>query len=216
MGLGYYTPNSKPILNSQTKETYQRGTTNVWSFISADDELGLVYVPTGNTSPDYYGGHRNGSDYYSSSVVALSQKTGEVKWHFRAVNHDIWDFDIPSQPTLYDFELNGKLVRALAQTTKMGHVFLLNRETGEPIFPIEDKPVPQGAITGDYTAPTQPFPTKPKSLMNLDFNEDDIWGLTPFDRGACRKKFKELRYGRNLHTIFRRRVHSFPRFIWRT
>lgn len=187
-------PNSKPILNSESKEAYQRGTTNVWSFISADDELGLVYVPTGNTSPDYYGGHRNGSDYYSSSIVALSQITGEVKWHFRAVNHDIWDFDIPSQPTLYDFMFNGKIVRALAQTTKMGHVFLLNRETGEPIFPVEDKPVPQGAIFGDYTAPTQPFPTKPKSLMNLDFNEDDIWGLTPFDRGACRKKFKELKY----------------------
>lgn len=187
-------PNAEPVLNPETGETFQRGTTNVWSFISADDELGLVYVPTGNTSPDYYGGHRNGSDYYSSSIVALSQETGEVKWHFRTVNHDIWDFDVPSQPTLYDIEMDGQIVPALAQTTKMGHVFLLNRETGEPLFPVENRPVPQGAIAGDFTAPTQPFPTRPPSLMDLDFTEDDIWGLTPFDRGACRKKFRELRY----------------------
>ena len=100
--------------------TYIKGTSNVWSFISVDTALGLVYVPTGNTSPDYYGGHREGSDFYSSSVVALDAKNGKIRWHFQTVHHDIWDFDVPSQPTLFDYKKNGKLIRGLAQTTKQG------------------------------------------------------------------------------------------------
>ena len=115
-------------------QKYQRGTSNVWSYISTDEELGLVYVPTGNTSPDYYGGHRDGLDYYSSAIVALDAKTGKVSWHFQTVHHDLWDYDLPAQPTLFDVTIDGMVVKALAQTTKMGHVFVLDRSNGEPIY----------------------------------------------------------------------------------
>lgn len=185
-------PNSKPILTDEDQD-YQRGTTNVWSIMSYDAELGLVYLPTGNTSPDYYGGQRNGSDYYSSSVVALHVATGEVAWHFQTVHHDIWDYDVPSQPTLYDVTMGGKKIKALAQTTKMGYIFLLNRETGEPLFPVEERPVPQGAVAGDFTSPTQPFPTKPPPLIDTNFGPDDVWGITPWDKNACRKRLEGVR-----------------------
>lgn len=173
---------------------YRRGTTNVWSFISVDPELNLVYVPTGNMSPDYFGGRREGLDYYSSSVVALRAESGEVAWHFQTVHHDIWDFDVPSQPTLFDLPGENGPIRGLAQTTKQGYVFLLNRETGEPLFPVIEKPVPQGAVPGDYTAPTQPIPSKPRSLFDFDPDQDDVWGLTFWDRNACRTILDGLRY----------------------
>ena len=186
-------PNQEPILDDTGRQLYQRGTTNVWSIISADPELNLVYLPTGNTAADNYGGHRNGLDYYSSSVVALNASTGEVVWHFQTVYHDIWDYDVPSQPTFYDIEKNGKTIKALAQTTKMGLVFLLNRETGEPIFPIEERAVPQGAVEGDYVTKTQPFPTKPAPLTPTYLDPEDVFGFTPWDRGYCKKATKDLR-----------------------
>jgi len=173
---------------------YQRGTTNSWSFLSVDPKLGLVYVPTGNTSPDYYGGQREGLDYYSSSVVALRIDTGEVAWHFQTVHHDIWDFDVPSQPTFFDWERGGESVLGLAQTTKQGYVFLLDRETGEPLFPVVETAVPQGAVTGDFTAPTQPIPSKPRSLFELPGDNELLWGLTPWDKGACANTLEKVRY----------------------
>ena len=186
-------PSQEPILDDTGRQLYQRGTTNVWSIISADQELNLVYLPTGNTAADNYGGHRNGLDYYSSSVVALNASTGEVVWHFQTVYHDIWDYDVPSQPTFYNIEKDGKIIKALAQTTKMGLVFLLNRETGEPIFPIEEREVPQGAVKGDYVTKTQPFPTKPAPLTPTYLNPEDVFGFTPWDKGYCKKATKDLR-----------------------
>ena len=186
-------PGQEPILDDMGKQLYQRGTTNVWSIISADPELNLVYLPTGNTAADNYGGHRNGLDYYSSSVVALNASTGEVVWHFQTVHHDIWDYDVPSQPTFYDVEKDGKTIKALAQTTKMGLVFLLNRETGEPIFPIEERPVPQGAVDGDFVTKTQPFPTKPAPLTPTYLDPEDVFGFTFWDRGYCKKATQDLR-----------------------
>jgi len=186
-------PGQEPILDDTGKQLYQRGTTNVWSIISADPELNLVYLPTGNTAADNYGGHRNGLDYYSSSVVALNASTGEVVWHFQTVHHDIWDYDVPSQPTFYDVEKDGKTIKALAQTTKMGLVFLLNRETGEPIFPIEERPVPQGAVDGDFVTKTQPFPTKPAPLTPTYLDPEDVFGFTFWDRGYCKKATQDLR-----------------------
>ena len=174
--------------------TFQRGTTNSWSFLSVDPNLGLVYVPTGNTSPDYYGGQRDGLDYYSSSVVALHIDTGEVAWHFQTVHHDIWDFDVPSQPTFFDWDRDGEPVLGLAQTTKQGYVFLLDRETGEPLFPVVETAVPQGAVAGDFTAPTQPIPSKPRSLFELPGENDLLWGLTPWDKGACANTLEDIRY----------------------
>lgn len=174
--------------------TYIKGTSNVWSFISVDTALGLVYVPTGNTSPDYYGGHREGSDFYSSSVVALDAKNGKIRWHFQTVQHDIWDFDVPSQPTLFDYKKNGKLIRGLAQTTKQGYVFFLNRETGEPLFPVNEVPVPQGAVPGDYASPTQPVPSKPRSLFEVPGVDETVWGLTPWDKRICEETLSKLSY----------------------
>ena len=137
-------PGSEPAADG----SYRRGTTNAWSILSADPELGLVYVPTGNTSPDFYGGHRDGLDYYSSSVVALDAETGRVAWHFQTVHHDVWDYDVPAQPTLFEFPGADGPVPALVQSTKMGHLFFLDRRTGEPIFPVEERPVPQGGVPG--------------------------------------------------------------------
>jgi len=187
-------PGWESVLDDTGKQLYQKGTTNVWSIISADSDLNLVYLPTGNTSPDYYGGDRNGLDYYSSSVVALNADTGDVVWHFQTVHHDVWDYDVPSQPTFYDIEKDGQTIKALAQTTKTGLVFLLNRENGEPIYPIEEREVPQGHVEGDYLSKTQPFPTKPAPLTPSYFDpEKSPWGFTFWDRGYCKKVAKELR-----------------------
>jgi len=186
--------NAADAADAADAKAYRQGTTNAWSFLSIDPELGLVYVPTGNTSPDYYGGHRDDLDYYSSSVVALSIATGEVVWHFQTVHHDIWDFDVPSQPTLFNLNLDGRPVKGLAQTTKQGYVFLLDRETGVPLFPVTETPMPQGTVPGDYTAPTQPVPTKPRSLLDLPGERDEVWGLTPWDKGACADTLAALRY----------------------
>jgi quinoprotein glucose dehydrogenase len=173
------------------------GTTNVWSVISVDEALGLVYVPTGNSSPDYYGGDRHGDlDHYSSSVVALDAKTGQVVWHFQTVHHDIWDYDVPAQPVLVDLTIQGKTRHALVQVTKMGMTFVLDRVTGEPIFGVEERPVPQeGAVAGEYLAPTQPFPIKPEPLHQLGITPDDAWGLTFWDEGRCREQFEAMRTG---------------------
>lgn len=186
----------KGLVDGSTLDSsYTPGTTNVWSYISVDEELNQVYVPTGNMSPDYFGGQRNGADFYSSAVVALDGHSGDVIWHYQTVHHDIWDFDVPSQPTLFDYTKGSTTVYGLAQTTKQGYVFLLDRRTGEPLFPIDEHPVPQGTVAGDYTSPTQPIPTKPRSLLDLPGRpQDDVWGLTPWDRAACANVLESLRY----------------------
>lgn len=174
---------------------YRRGTANAWSILAGDEELGLVYVPTGNTAPDYYGGDRDGLDYYSSSIVALDAATGKPRWRFQTVHHDVWDYDVPSQPGLFDFPMpDGSSVPAVAQATKMGHVFFLDRRTGEPLFPVEERPVPQGGVKGELLSPTQPFPTKPAPIHPGTFTEEDVFGLTPWDRAACRDKLEALRF----------------------
>lgn len=175
--------------------TWRSGTTNVWSIIAADEELNLVYLPTGNTTPDYYGGHRDGLDHYSSSVVALDADSGEVAWHYQMVHHDIWDFDTPAQPTLVDLKVNGETVPALVQVTKMGMTFVLNRETGEPIWPVQERPVPQaGKAPEEYLSPTQPFPSHVPYTLDGRLTEEDMWGLTPWDRGQCRKLLEQYNH----------------------
>ncbi len=173
---------------------YVAGTTNVWSTISVDMERNLVIVPTGNSSPDYYGGDRSGSgggdlDHYSSSVVALDGDSGAVVWHYQTVHHDIWDYDVPAQPTLVDLEIDGVPRPAVVQVTKMGLTFVLDRETGKPLHPVEERPVPQdGAVPGEYLSPTQPFPLKPAPLHQLGIGPEDAWGFTFWDRGRCRHR----------------------------
>ncbi len=175
---------------------YRRGTANAWSILSGDAERNLVFVPTGNTAPDFFGGERAGLDFYSSSVIALDAGSGKVVWHFQTVHHDVWDYDVPSQPALFEFPagVTGQTpVPALVQATKMGHLFFLDRETGVPIFPVEERPVPQGGAEGEVLSRTQPFPTKPAPIHPANFGADDAWGLTPWDREKCREKIASLR-----------------------
>ena len=173
---------------------YASGTPNIWSIMTGDPERGLIFVPTGNASPDLFGGMRNGLDYYGSSTVALDAETGKVVWHRQYVHNDIWDYDTASPPTLFQMPNVGGGVPALLQTTKMGHVFLLNRETGEPLYPIEERPVPQGGVPEEHLSPTQPFPTHPKPLHPLHLSPDDAFGFTFLDRNTCRKMMEENRW----------------------
>jgi quinoprotein glucose dehydrogenase len=177
-------------------ERYAHGTTNAWSILSVDPEHGLVFVPTGNTSPDYFGGMRHGLDYYSSSIVALDAASGKVVWHFQTVHHDLWDYDVPAQPVLFDFPTDHGPVPALAQATKQGNIFILNRMTGEPLVPVEERAVPtQGGAPDDMPSPTQPFLTNPTyDLYPGDLTLDDMWGFTFWDRGKCRDLFQKYFY----------------------
>jgi quinoprotein glucose dehydrogenase len=173
---------------------YMLGTPNVWAPMSVDEARDLVYVPTGNPAPDYYGGRRNGADFYGSSVVALKASTGEVVWHFQTVHHDLWDFDVPAQPTLIDLVRDGETVPALIQATKMGLLFVLNRETGEPIFEVEERPVPQSDVPGETTSPTQPYPVVPPPLISHDMDLDDAWGPFGFGAESCRETLGAMHY----------------------
>ena len=176
-------------------ETYTRGTPNVWSLTSADDELGLVYVPTGNATPDYFGGHRTEvMDKYASSVVAIDAKTGRTRWHFQTTHHDIWDYDVPSQPTLTDLTVDGALRKVVIVPTKRGEVFVLDRITGEPITEVTERPVPQSNLPNERSSQTQPFSTGMPSFAHPIIRQQDLFGITPFDQMACRQQFHELRY----------------------
>jgi quinoprotein glucose dehydrogenase len=187
-------PGAEPEAAGRGEATYARGTTNAWSVLSADPVLNLVYVPTGNTSPDYYGGHRKGLDHYSSSIVALDADTGTVAWHFQTVHHDIWDYDVAAQPVLFDFPGAGGAIPAVAVGTKMGFVFVLDRRSGTPLLPVEERPVPQGAAEGEYLSPTQPFPVRPPPLHPATLGPEDAYGFTFWDRGRCRKLLEEARF----------------------
>src|SRR5207245_4397717 len=139
----------------------ETGAANAWSIISADPERGLVFVPTSSPSPGFYGGERLGDNLYADSVVALRASSGKIVWHFQTVHHDLWDYDVPAQPLLFNLKRDGKETPAVAVGTKSGHLFILHRDTGEPLFPVEERPVPQSSVPGETTAPTQPFPTAP-------------------------------------------------------
>ncbi|WCM50959.1 glucose/quinate/shikimate family membrane-bound PQQ-dependent dehydrogenase [Pseudomonas sp. WJP1] len=177
-------------------ETYTRGTPNVWSAMSYDAKLGLVYLPTGNATPDFFGGQRTAmDDKWNSSIVAIDVKTGQVRWHFQTTHNDLWDFDLPAQPLLYDVpDDKGGTQPALAQVTKQGEIFLLNRETGVPIARVEERPVPQGHVPGERYSPTQPFSVDMPSIGNKTLTESDMWGATPFDQLMCRIQFKGMRH----------------------
>ncbi len=169
------------------------GAANAWSIISVDPERNLVFVPTSSPSPDYYGGERKGSNLYANSVVALRASTGKIVWHFQVVHHDLWDYDVASQPVLITMKRNGRNVPAVAVGTKIGHLFVLHRETGKPLFPVEERRVPQSTVAGEEASPTQPFPVMPRSLVPQKFTADDAWGMTPAERDACREQMKNLR-----------------------
>ena len=155
------------------------GNTGAWGQMSADEELGLVYVPTEAPTNDAYGGHRPGDNLFSDSILALDIRTGERRWHFQTVHHDIWDWDLPCAPILTDINVDGRTIRALAQPTKQGFLFVLDRATGEPVWPIEERPVPAGDVPGEWYSPTQPFPTRPPAFERQGVTLDDLIDFTP-------------------------------------
>ena len=178
----------------QSEEAARNGSANAWAPLAADAELGLVYVPTGSASPDFYGGEREGDNLYANSLVALHAASGEIAWYQQLIHHDVWDYDLSAQPTLVDLTHDGETIPAVLQGTKTGLIFSFNRETGEPIFEIEERAVPQGGVAGEHLSPTQPFPVAPPSVVRHDaITEDDAWGMMFFDTRACRKKIARLR-----------------------
>jgi quinoprotein glucose dehydrogenase len=167
----------------------QAGGANTWSLVVVDDANGLVFLPTGSASPDYFGGLRTGQDGHANSIVALRAATGELAWHFQTVHHDLWDYDVASPPVLCP----AKAGPAVAVGSKTGHLFLLDRLTGRPLFPIAERPVPASDVEGERAFATQPFPERPPSLVPQRVREEDLWGSTPEDLAACRKTFAGLR-----------------------
>ncbi len=177
-----------------TSESAQRtGHANVWSTISVDEARGLVFLPTSSPSPDYYGGNRIGDNRYANSVVALDGETGAVVWSFQTVHHDVWDFDVPAQPGLYQVWQDGKRHDVVAQITKAGLVFVLDRDTGKPFLPIEERTVSQGGVEGDVLSKTQPFPINTPPVVPSSFDPSKAFGVTIWDKMACANTVKNLR-----------------------
>lgn len=162
-----------------------RGGVNMWSMSGVDEELGLVYVPLTSPAYDYFGGDRRGANLFGDSLVALDCRTGSRRWHFQTIHHNLWDWDLPSQPSLVEVERGGKPVKAVAQATKTGFLFLFDRETGEPLFEIEERPVPAGELPGEYYHPTQPHPVKPPPFARQSMTRDEITTVTPESRAEC-------------------------------
>jgi quinoprotein glucose dehydrogenase len=155
------------------------GNTGVWSQVTIDEELGLVYLPVESPTGDYYGGHRPGNDLYGESLVCLDLRTGAKKWHYQIVHHPIWDFDIPAAPILADIKVDGKTIKAVAVPTKQGILYTFDRLTGKPVWPIEEKPVEKGDVPGEWYSPTQPMPTKPPAYAKNGTSMDDLVDFTP-------------------------------------
>ena len=173
----------------------RNGNTGAWAQFSADLELGLVYVPVEMPTGDFYGGHRPGNTLFDESLVALDIKTGKRKWHYQITHHGVWDYDPPCAPILFDMTLSGRRVKALAQPTKQSFLFVLNRETGEPIWPIEERPVPQSSVPKEKTSPTQPFPTRPLPFDRQGIAVDDLIDFTPGLRAEALEVIKRFRIG---------------------
>ena len=174
-------------------KVWRTGAGNAWSVMVVDPERDLIFIPTGSASPDYYGGMRAGDDKWADSIVALHAKTGELAWGFQLVHHDLWDYDSASPPLLTTVQHDGKSVPVVIQGNKTGFLYVLNRDTGVPIFPVEERPVPQSDVPGEVTSPTQPFPLAPPALVPQKLSADDAYGITPADRDYCRERIKSLR-----------------------
>ncbi len=169
------------------------GAANAWSILSIDEANDLVFIPTTAPSPDFYGGERKGDNRYANSLVALRASNGEMAWHYQIVHHDVWDYDLASQPTLFELNRNGESIPAVVQPTKHGMLFVFNRLTGEPLFPIEERPVPQDPVDGERLSPTQPFSSLPPLVDHSAVTPDDAWGLVPGDKGGCRDRIEQHR-----------------------
>ena len=171
------------------------GNTNAWAMLSADEELGYVYVPIGTPTSDFYGALRHGDNLFADSLVCLNAETGERVWHFQMVHHGVWDYDLPAAPNLADIVVDGKPIRAVAQVSKQGFTYVFDRVTGEPVWPIEERPVPQSDVPGEKTSATQPFPTKPPPFERQGLTEDDLIDFTPELRARALEIVKDFQLG---------------------
>ena len=174
------------------EKAHKGGGSNAWSIISVDAERDLVFIPTTCPSPDYYGGERKGQNLYGNSIVALRASTGKMVWYYQVVHHDLWDYDIPAQPMLVDIKKNNKTIPAVVVGTKMGIIFILNRETGQPLFPVDEKPMPPSTIEGEEAFPTQPIPQMPKPLGLQKIGVENAWGLTPQDKEEAAQRISRF------------------------
>jgi glucose dehydrogenase len=171
------------------------GNSGTWSLISADEELGYVYLPFEEATGDYYGGTRPGNNLFAESVMCLDAKTGTRVWHFQTLHHGIWDYDLPAAPVLADITVNGRRIRAVAQVSKQAYVYVLDRVTGQPVWPIEERPVPQGNVPGEWYSPTQPIPTRPPAFDQQGVSEKDLIDFTPELKAEALKIVSEYKYG---------------------
>ena len=186
----------EPFTETWGDESWRwQGNTNAWTMLAADEELGHVYIPLSTPTNDYYGGDRVGDNLFAESIVCLDVETGERVWHFQTVHHGIWDYDIGSAPNVMDIVVDGKPIKALAQVSKTAFAYVFDRITGEPVWPIEDRPVPQSTVPGEVLSPTQPFPTKPPAFDRQGATEDDLIDFTPELREEALKIASSLKLG---------------------
>ena len=179
--------------NKSANANWESGAANAWSIMTVDPERHLVFIPTGSASPDFFGGERPGDNKWANSIVALRAETGELVWGFQLVHHDLWDYDVASPPLLATVEHDGKQVPVVIIGDKTGFLFVLDRDTGKPVFPVEERPVPKSDIPGETASPTQPFPVAPPPLVKQKYSADDAWGINAEEREACRKQLASLR-----------------------
>jgi len=202
---------AKPERPPKLGETYSRATPNAWGVMGGDEKLGLVFVPTGNSPPDYFGGMRpEALDKFTTSIVAIDVTTGQTRWSFQTVHHDLWDYDLAAQPVSIDLPGPGGDTLALLVPTKLGQIFVLDRRNGKPIDRVVEKPVPQGGVPGERTAPTQPFTTGFPSLAGPDLTERDMWGITPLDQMLCRIAFRKAKYQGKFTPVGTRDTIMYP------
>jgi quinoprotein glucose dehydrogenase len=190
-----------PQLGEVGNDTWEKdswrysGNTGVWAQISVDEELGIAYLPVELPTHDYYGGERPGNTLFSESLVAVDLQTGQRKWHYQLVHHGIWDMDIPCAPILVDITVDGRAIKAVAQPSKQGFLYVLDRVTGQPVWPIEERPVPKGDVPGEWYSPTQPFPTKPPAYDRQGLSVDDLIDFTPELRAEAMKVIARYKIG---------------------
>ena len=171
------------------------GHTGVWGQMTVDEELGIAYLPIEMPTGDYFGGHRPGNNLFAESLVAVDLQTGKRIWHFQLVHHPIWDYDIPCAPILADITVGGKKIKAIAQPTKQGFVYVFDRQTGQPVWPIEERPVEQGTVPTEWYSPTQPFPTKPPPFERQGFLLEDVIDFTPALKAEALKIVSQYKIG---------------------
>lgn len=171
------------------------GNTNVWTLMSADEELGYIYLPVGTPTNDWFGGHRKGDNLFAESIVCIDARTGERVWHFQMVHHGVWDYDLPAAPNLVDIVVDGREIKAVAQISKQGFVYVFDRVTGEPVWPIEERPVPQSNVPGEILSPTQPFPTRPAPFEPQGISDATVIDFTPELRNEAMQSIERFDYG---------------------